>query len=97
MKFFRNPQDLSSWVKELGAKQAASVLVNLPKVGKYLTDIVETSKRIAEANDNNAAEVLFGILKSVGITENEVREIVAEEICGVCSAILEAYGLGDDD
>jgi len=32
-----------------------------------------------------------------GITENEVREIVAEEICGVCSAILEAYGLGDGD
>lgn len=72
-KFFTSPNDLSMWVKKLGAKKAATVLVNIPKVGEAnAKDIVETTRRVAEANDKNAAEVLYDILKSAGIVEADV-------------------------
>jgi hypothetical protein len=71
MRFFRSPQDLSEWVKTLGAKKAATILVNLPRVGQNNAyDIMETSNRIVTANDENAADVLFSLLKSAGITES---------------------------
>jgi hypothetical protein len=70
MRFFRSPQDLSEWVKTLGAKKAATILVNLPRVGQdNAYDIMETANRIVSANDENATDVLFDILKSAGITE----------------------------
>ena len=75
-RFFRSPQDLSAWVKRLGAKQAATVLINLPKVGTtHGADIVETSKRIVEASDDNAADVLFGILKAAGVVEDQIKKL----------------------
>jgi len=76
MRFFRSPQDLSEWVKTLGAKKAATILVNLPRVGKSNAyDIMETTNRIVSANDNNATEVLFSLLKTAGIAENLDKSI----------------------
>lgn len=76
MRFFRNPQDLSAWVKTHGAKKAASILVNLPKVGEeHFSDVVETTKRIAEASDANAADVLYSILGKAEIVGQELKQV----------------------
>lgn len=76
MRFFRSPQDLSTWVKSLGAKKAATILVNLPKLDqKNAYDIMETSKRIVEASDENASEVLFSLLKEANVTEDDTNGI----------------------
>ena len=76
MRFFRDPQDLLSWVQTHGSKKAASILVNLPKVGnKYLTDVVETTKRMADNNDHNAAHVLYAILQQSNIVEADLHTV----------------------
>lgn len=76
MRFFSSPQDLSEWVKTLGAQKAATILVNLPHVGQNNAyDILETAKRIVSANDHNATDVLFSILKASGITEDMDKSI----------------------
>ena len=73
-RFFRSPKDLASWVAKLGASKAATVISNLPRVGDKAADIAETTKRIVEAGDDNAAGVLFDILKVAGVTEDEVAK-----------------------
>jgi hypothetical protein len=79
MRFFRSPNDLAGWVKKCGsAEKAAKILVNLPKVGETnVADVVETTKRIVEANDGNAAEVLYNILKTAGIADDDVKKVEA--------------------
>lgn len=74
-RFFTSPTDLAAWVMRLGATKAATVIVNLPKVGeKHVADIVETTKRIVDASDANAAGVLYDLLKVAGVTEDEVAK-----------------------
>jgi len=77
MRFFRSPEDLVAWVKKCGsAEKAAKILVNLPKVGEdKVSDVVETTKRITEASDKNAANVLYSILRTAGVADDDVKKV----------------------
>jgi len=77
-RFFKSTSDLVAWVKNLGAHKAATAIANIPKVGDAnLMDIAETTKRICEANDSNAAETLFDLLKSAGVANDDVEKAEA--------------------
>ena len=75
-RFFTSPTDLAAWVTKMGAGKAATIIVSLPRVGDgRQADVVETTKRIAEASDANAADVLYDILRVAGVTEAEVAKV----------------------
>lgn len=98
-RFFRSPSDLAAWVKSLGAQKAATAIANIPKAGQSnLMDIAETTKRIAEAGDANAAETLFDLLKSAGVADNDVEkaEAAADHI-QVANDLLQRKVISSDE
>lgn len=77
-EYFNNPKDLMGWVKSRGSyDEAANTLINMIKTDKEHvegeTDIVNTCQEIFENKNDNASEILFGILAKNNITTLEKR------------------------
>jgi hypothetical protein len=73
MDFFVNPEDLKGWVKNQKSPQDAAGKI-LDLVGKDKEqDIMDTCKSIYETEDENAANVLFGVLASHNLTKKTIK------------------------
>jgi hypothetical protein len=98
-RFFKSPSDLVAWVKNLGANKAATAIANIPKAGSSnLMDIAETTKRICEANDANAAETLFNLLKSAGVANDDVEKAeAAADHVQVANDLLKRKVISNDE
>jgi hypothetical protein len=78
--FFTSPGDLTDWIRrEAKTEQdAAELVASLPSVGtKDIDSIRESVHRIyANTDSENASGVLFKILASAGITEEQAKQAV---------------------
>jgi len=76
-EYFQNPDDLRAWVRSRGSyDQAAKELLNMINSEEDLSqipddeqDIVDTCQAIYEQEDQNASEILFGVLAKHNITK----------------------------
>jgi len=76
-EYFHNPDDLRAWVRSKDSYDvAAQELMQMIGGDKEMSnipndeqDIVETCQAIYEKEDNNASEVLFGVLAKHNITK----------------------------
>lgn len=79
-RFLRNSISLSEWVKSHGSvRKAIDAISSLPGIQKEsLTDITEMTRRIISGNNSdNAANTLFRLFSSHGITEDHVADASA--------------------
>jgi len=75
MEFFTNPEDVSGWVKsQSSADEAATKIIEIIGRGDE-QDIVDTCRSIYEDKNEEASEVLFGVLAS----NNLAKRITADK------------------
>lgn len=72
MQFFTSPKDLNEWVKHQKTADVAALKLMQVVGRKDEKDIIETCKNIFESSNENASNVLFGLLSRYNLTQ--IRE-----------------------